>query len=60
MKQINLAGRLRVSSVAMGCMRLDSAKEAPGRLPDITKGSEIELSREDWYDIYRSAGFRLP
>lgn len=30
------------------------------RIKAISKGADIELSREDWYSIYRSAGFRLP
>lgn len=30
------------------------------RLEDIAKASEIELSREDWYQLYLAAGYRLP
>jgi predicted oxidoreductase len=30
------------------------------RLKDISKSSEIELSRKDWYEIYRVAGNVLP
>ncbi len=30
------------------------------RIRDIAKGSDINLSREDWYAIYRAAGYRLP
>ena len=30
------------------------------RIRDIAKGADIRLSREDWYAIYRAAGFRLP
>lgn len=30
------------------------------RLSDICKGADIELSREDWYSLYRSAGHHLP
>ena len=30
------------------------------RIKDIARGTDIELSREDWYAIYRAAGFRLP
>ena len=30
------------------------------RIKNIALSSDIELSREDWYAIYRSAGFRLP
>lgn len=32
----------------------------PKRLSEICKASDINLSREDWYDIYRSAGNVLP
>jgi len=30
------------------------------RLKDICRASEVELSREEWYELYRSAGNRLP
>jgi predicted oxidoreductase len=30
------------------------------RIKDIARGADIELNREDWYAIYRAAGFRLP
>ncbi|MBL4937056.1 aldo/keto reductase family oxidoreductase [Clostridium sp. YIM B02515] len=30
------------------------------RLKDICKASSIELSREEWYEIYRAAGNKLP
>lgn len=30
------------------------------RLKDICKASEIQLTREEWYEIYRSAGNKLP
>jgi predicted oxidoreductase len=32
----------------------------PGRLADIAKASHVELTREEWYDLYRSAGNTLP
>ncbi len=32
----------------------------PGRLADIAKASEVSLSREEWYEIYRAAGNQLP
>lgn len=32
----------------------------PVRLEKIVAAKQIELSREDWYRIYRSAGNRLP
>jgi predicted oxidoreductase len=31
-----------------------------GRLKDCCKASDIELTREEWYDIYRAAGNVLP
>lgn len=33
---------------------------SPDRLEKIAQASDIELSRPAWYDIYRSAGNRLP
>lgn len=30
------------------------------RLEDIAKATEMVLSREDWYDIYLTAGYKLP
>jgi len=30
------------------------------RIKDLCKASDIELSREDWYALYRSAGNKLP
>lgn len=32
----------------------------PDRLKSISKASEITLTREEWYEIYRSAGNELP
>ncbi|EMT40049.1 putative oxidoreductase [Thermoanaerobacter thermohydrosulfuricus WC1] len=32
----------------------------PARLKDICKASEIELTREEWYELYRAAGNKLP
>ena len=31
-----------------------------GRLKDCCKAAEIELTREEWYAIYRAAGNTLP
>ncbi len=30
------------------------------RIAEIAKAADITLSREDWYDIYRTAGYKLP
>lgn len=30
------------------------------RLEEISKAADISLSREDWYDIYLTAGYKLP
>ena len=30
------------------------------RIAEIAKAADITLSREDWYDIYRTAGYELP
>lgn len=32
----------------------------PGRIEEIAKASEIQLMREDWYELYRAAGNILP
>jgi predicted oxidoreductase len=32
----------------------------PGRVSDMAKASDFKLSREEWYEIYRSAGNKLP
>ena len=32
----------------------------PGRIEEIAKSSEIQLTREDWYELYRAAGNILP
>jgi predicted oxidoreductase len=32
----------------------------PQRLKDIAKASTIELTREEWYELYRAAGNKLP
>lgn len=33
---------------------------SPSRLKDICKASTIELTRPEWYEVYRAAGNRLP
>ena len=30
------------------------------RLKDICKASQVELTRQEWYEIYRAAGNKLP
>ena len=32
----------------------------PGRLQDICKASDITLTRQEWYEVYRAAGNKLP
>lgn len=32
----------------------------PQRLKDIVKGSDITLTKQEWYDIYRASGKKLP
>lgn len=32
----------------------------PKRVVDCAKAADITLSREEWYEIYRAAGYRLP
>ncbi|MFR8859574.1 MAG: aldo/keto reductase family oxidoreductase, partial [Enterococcus faecium] len=31
-----------------------------GRIKEIAQASEINMSREDWYELYRAAGNILP
>lgn len=31
-----------------------------GRIKEIAQASDVELSREDWYALYREAGNVLP
>lgn len=32
----------------------------PDRLSQIARAADIDLSAEDWYELYRAAGYRLP
>lgn len=32
----------------------------PGRIEEVAKAADITISREDWYRIYREAGYKLP
>jgi predicted oxidoreductase len=32
----------------------------PQRIKDMCKASQVELSRQEWYDIYKAAGNKLP
>ena len=41
-------------------MQLISGTTNPERLREICLGSDIIITREEWYEIYLSAGFRLP
>ena len=41
-------------------IQLISGSVSPDRLREIATGSDINLSREDWYSVYLAAGFRLP
>ena len=41
-------------------IQLISGSVSPDRMREIAKGADVDLSREDWYAIYRAAGFRLP
>ena len=50
MKQRLLGGKLPVSAVAMGCMRLDGAKETPDRV--IGTALELGMNFFDHADIY--------
>jgi len=41
-------------------MQLISGTTTPDRMREICKGADITITREEWYEIYLSAGFRLP
>ncbi|MBQ6267214.1 MAG: aldo/keto reductase [Clostridia bacterium] len=41
-------------------IQLISGSVSPDRMREIAAGADITLSREDWYAVYRAAGFRLP
>lgn len=41
-------------------MQLVSGSMNTGRIKEICAGADVKLSREDWYSVYCSAGFRLP
>jgi predicted oxidoreductase len=41
-------------------IQLISGSVNPARMRETAAGAQIELTREDWYEIYRSAGFCLP
>ncbi|MGN0524205.1 MAG: aldo/keto reductase family oxidoreductase [Eubacterium sp.] len=41
-------------------MQLIAGSMNPNRLREICSGADIKISREDWYEIYLSAGYRLP
>lgn len=41
-------------------MQLIAGTMNPSRLVEISKGSDITLTRSEWYEIYRAAGHTLP
>ena len=41
-------------------MQVLSGTMTPARFEEICKASEITLTRQEWYEIYRAAGNRLP
>ena len=41
-------------------IQIISGSMNPGRIRAICAGADITLTREDWYAVYRAAGFRLP
>jgi len=41
-------------------IQLISGSMNPDRIKAICKGADITLTREEWYSVYLSAGFRLP
>ncbi len=41
-------------------IQLISGSVSPDRIKEIVAGADVNLSREDWYALYLSAGYRLP
>ena len=41
-------------------IQLISGSVSPDRIKEIAAGADVNLSREDWYALYLSAGYRLP
>ena len=41
-------------------IQLISGSVSPDRIKEIASGADVNLSREDWYALYLSAGYRLP
>lgn len=41
-------------------MQLISGSMNPDRIKEVCHGADITLTREDWYELYLSAGYRLP
>lgn len=41
-------------------MQLISGSMKPSRIREICAGADVTLSREEWYSVYLSAGYRLP
>jgi predicted oxidoreductase len=41
-------------------MQVITGTSKPSRLADAAKAADIEITREEWYALYRAAGNRLP
>lgn len=41
-------------------IQLISGSVSPDRMREVAAGAAIDLTREDWYALYRAAGFRMP
>ena len=41
-------------------MQVIAGTTNPDRLASVCKGAEVDLRREDWYRLYKSAGNHLP
>ena len=41
-------------------IQLISGSVSPDRMREIAAGADLTLTREEWYTVYRAAGFRLP
>ncbi len=41
-------------------IQLISGSVSPERIREIAAGAGVEMTREDWYSVYRAAGYRVP
>ena len=72
MKYLELGTNERVSCIGIGCMRVAWLLRYPARMEVVlgttnparvksaAKAAEVELTRSEWYALYKAAGNSLP